>query len=108
VNYREQLGHPGYWLKNQTVQLIERAAIQNGRGFHDLPSCSSFSCKRLQALWKMAFPQWMTKNWLPLWKYLNQPISAKLVLNPVHFWYLYRIEHLERCLNKEHEDHHRC
>lgn len=56
----------------------------------------------------MAFPQWMTKNWLPLWKYLNQPISANLVLNPVHFWYLYRIEHLERCLNKEHEDPHRC
>jgi hypothetical protein len=52
---------------------------------------------------KMVFTRQIAKNWLPLWKYLNQPISLKMVLNPVHFWYLYRIEYLERCLNKDRE-----
>lgn len=40
----------------------------------------------------------------PVWRYLNQPLfssKSKLVLNPQKFWYLYRIELLERCLAKK-------
>ena len=36
----------------------------------------------------------------PLWQYLNQPIfsaATRLVLNPRHFGYLYRVQTLERC-----------
>lgn len=41
----------------------------------------------------------------PLWQYLNQPLFShfyKPVLNPMHYWYFYRIQHLERCLVKQH------
>jgi len=37
----------------------------------------------------------------PLWQFLQQPVfssETKLILNPRHFGYLYRIELLERCL----------
>lgn len=36
----------------------------------------------------------------PLWHYLNQPIfspTVKLILNPVRFGKVYRIQYLERC-----------
>ncbi|HEY9851618.1 MAG TPA: hypothetical protein V6D28_19260 [Leptolyngbyaceae cyanobacterium] len=39
----------------------------------------------------------------PIWQYLNQPLfssTTKLVLNPSRFWFLYRVQLLERCLNK--------
>ncbi|MBC7822790.1 MAG: hypothetical protein H7126_02725 [Candidatus Parcubacteria bacterium] len=39
----------------------------------------------------------------PLWQYLNQPVGEltyPLVLNPRRFSFLYRIELLERCLEK--------
>ncbi len=39
----------------------------------------------------------------PLWQYLNQPLSEQtypLVLNPRRFGLLYRVELLERCLEK--------
>lgn len=41
----------------------------------------------------------------PLGQYLNQPLFNKYyraVLNPMSYWYLYRIQHLERCLVKQH------
>lgn len=40
----------------------------------------------------------------PLWTYLNQPVFTprhKTILNPRRFWYLHRIEVLERCLAKD-------
>lgn len=40
----------------------------------------------------------------PLWQYLNQPLfssKTKAVLNPRRFWYIYKIELLERCLAKQ-------
>ncbi len=39
----------------------------------------------------------------PLWQYLNQPLGEltyPLVLNPRRFGFLYRVELLERCLEK--------
>jgi hypothetical protein len=40
----------------------------------------------------------------PFWQFLNQPVfqsSYTPVLNPRRFWYLYQIELLERCLEKD-------
>jgi hypothetical protein len=40
----------------------------------------------------------------PLWQFLNQPVfraSYVPVLNPRRFWYLYQIELLERCFEKQ-------
>ena len=40
----------------------------------------------------------------PLWQFLNQPLfstNKQLILNPRRFSYFYRLEHLERCLNRE-------
>ena len=40
----------------------------------------------------------------PLWRYLNQPIfeaASTPVINPKRFWYVYRVEFLERCLERE-------
>ena len=40
----------------------------------------------------------------PLWRYLNQPIfeaASNPVINPKRFWYVYRVEFLERCLERE-------
>lgn len=39
----------------------------------------------------------------PLWQYLNQPIfdrEQQAVLNPNRFWQLYRVRHLERCMDR--------
>jgi hypothetical protein len=36
----------------------------------------------------------------PLWQFLNQPLfdaNNKAILNPSRFWYLHRVELLERC-----------
>jgi hypothetical protein len=40
----------------------------------------------------------------PIWTYLSQPLfdgQHKLILNPLRFWYLYRVEFLEHCLRLE-------
>ncbi len=40
----------------------------------------------------------------PFWQFLNQPVfrsSYTPVLSPRRFWYLYRIELLERCLEQD-------
>lgn len=40
----------------------------------------------------------------PLWSFLNQPIfnsQIKLILNPKHFAYVYRVQLLEKCWDKE-------
>ncbi|HAA29428.1 MAG TPA: hypothetical protein DCE56_19190 [Cyanobacteria bacterium UBA8553] len=40
----------------------------------------------------------------PLWQFLNQPLFCsknQFVLNPTRFAYLYRIQLLERCWDKE-------
>ncbi len=42
----------------------------------------------------------------PLWQYLNQPVfssATKLVLNPRDFGYIYRVQILERCWDKEYD-----
>lgn len=42
----------------------------------------------------------------PLWQYLNQPVfssTTKLILNPRHFGYFYRVETLERCFAIEYD-----
>jgi hypothetical protein len=39
----------------------------------------------------------------PVWRFLNQPLFDKqqpAILNPRRFWYAYRIQHLENCLNR--------
>ncbi|MGI0489562.1 hypothetical protein ACN4EK_29450 [Pantanalinema rosaneae CENA516] len=36
----------------------------------------------------------------PVWQYLNQPLNAKLTLNPRRYWNRYSIELLERCLSR--------
>ncbi|MBW4612528.1 MAG: hypothetical protein KME21_04475 [Desmonostoc vinosum HA7617-LM4] len=45
-----------------------------------------------------------TKIQFPIWQYLNQPLfsrDTKLILNPHHFAYTWRIQLLERCWYKE-------
>ncbi|MGI0494935.1 hypothetical protein ACN4EG_24385 [Alkalinema pantanalense CENA528] len=40
----------------------------------------------------------------PIWHYLNQPLFENAyipVLNPRRFWYIYQVEFLERCLDKD-------
>lgn len=40
----------------------------------------------------------------PIWHYLNQPLFETAyipVLNPRRFWYIYQVEFLERCLDKD-------
>jgi hypothetical protein len=40
----------------------------------------------------------------PLWPFLNQPVfsgKTKLILNPRYFAYLYRVQLLEVCWDKE-------
>ncbi|MEM7591261.1 MAG: hypothetical protein AAF383_07045 [Cyanobacteria bacterium P01_A01_bin.83] len=37
----------------------------------------------------------------PLWRYLNQLFSdtSKPIINPAKYWYFYRVQYLEDCLN---------
>ena len=45
-------------------------------------------------------------NKFPLWQFLNQPLfssTTKAVLNPRRFWYVYKIELLERCWDREYD-----
>lgn len=45
-----------------------------------------------------------TKLQFPLWAFLNQPLfhpKFKVVLNPNRFQQLYRMQLLERCLQKQ-------
>jgi hypothetical protein len=40
----------------------------------------------------------------PVWDFLNQELFKQenpLILNPHRFWYVYRINLLEKCLKKE-------
>lgn len=42
----------------------------------------------------------------PVWQFLKQPLFETHyypVLNPKRFWYLYKINFLERCLDREFE-----
>ncbi len=42
--------------------------------------------------------------WHPCWRYLNQPVFEKgkeSVWRPSRFWYFYRIQLLESCLQKD-------
>ncbi|MDA0672423.1 MAG: hypothetical protein O3C67_01775 [Cyanobacteria bacterium] len=51
----------------------------------------------------MSAPQYKN-NGFPLWKYLTQPVFSQSYvtrLNPWKFWRVYRIQYLERCLEKE-------
>ena len=48
----------------------------------------------------------LVKVRFPIWEFLNQPIFSstnKLILNPRLFAYLYRIQLLERCLDKKYD-----
>ncbi|MFW6358944.1 MAG: hypothetical protein ACOC0N_07010 [Chroococcales cyanobacterium] len=48
----------------------------------------------------------LTRILLPIWQYLNQPLftsNHKVAFKPHRFWYLYRIQLLERCLSKDSE-----
>jgi hypothetical protein len=40
----------------------------------------------------------------PVWQFLTQPLFEDYytpILNPKHFWYLHKIDFLERCLDRE-------
>ncbi len=40
----------------------------------------------------------------PVWRYLNQPLfeaASTPVINPKRFLYVYRVEFLERCLERQ-------
>ena len=46
----------------------------------------------------------LRRVWLASWQYLNQPIfdsQSQAVWKPSRFWYLYKIQFLERCWLKE-------
>lgn len=50
----------------------------------------------------MSNPDYSLK--FPIWQFLNQEIFDKdnpLILNPHRYWYVYRINLLEKCLKKE-------
>ncbi len=61
--------------------------------------------KKLLSVIRM-MPMWIRIRQIatPIVKYLNQPIASKevnAVWNPNRFWYLYKIELLENCWQKE-------
>ncbi|ACK64539.1 conserved hypothetical protein [Rippkaea orientalis PCC 8801] len=53
--------------------------------------------------WKVKL--WKFKQiWGAVWEYLNQPLFAPnkpMIWKLSHFWYSYKIQLLEKCLNKD-------
>jgi hypothetical protein len=55
---------------------------------------------------KFMLPLPKTQGGFPLWEFLNQPLFAagETILNPIQFWNVYKLKHLERCWVKDYID----